>query len=344
MAFSINNSGQTFLHQLAENITSTLGGSPSLEGSLRHCKTKESRNLSLLSPEELGHYDYYALYGFGPHSEDISKEDQDLMRSSLPELGNDKCLIIHDTVLDNTASNAHIRSFYQSYSKRPTDRAYVSVVTVRSGVNNQLLHRPAYHKLYHEKHTNWTEAFSEALKRMRTSMFQISLDDYDLPEPPSAKKNLVCPNGSIIRELRKNKTVLEGPNFILKIKTSDNPYDYSLSKTTQLKAEKGEPVSLSTISRIARVLKSSQKDMVFEYVAPNRKKLRILREAAFGGKEKQLGQLGSIPPAFFDLLEESGVVKADTMRTVHHLYGRVCGPLTGKFSDIINLSKTESLM
>lgn len=298
--------------------------------------------LALLAPENLGGYHYFALYGFGRHAKSIPKHEMDLMRARLSNMMKDKCLMVADTELDGTPEYAPIRSFYTNFSNRPPKEAFVAVATVHSGINDKLLKHPAYHTLKRKDHSSWEEALDRALEELQASMRTNTLADFPLLNLPSASQNLVCPDGKYIRQLREKignmEAIREKGATIL-----SRPERETLSKTTLIRAENGEPVRPSTIADIAKVLKVNPKRLIFENVVPSAEKLRDLRKAVVCPEKKLLEQFGVVTMDFFNLLEEAAVVPADTMRYVHHHYKKLLGARTGEFQELINLPGTRAL-
>ncbi|MEI7850286.1 MAG: hypothetical protein WCH86_00470 [Kiritimatiellales bacterium] len=299
-------------------------------------------DLASLAPEDLGGYRYFALYGFGRHAQSIPKHEMDLMRARLSNMMTDSCLVVFDIELDNTPEDAPIRSFYLNFNNRPKKEAFVAVATVRSGINDKILKRPAYHELKRKDHSSWEEALDQALEKLQASMVTNTLAEISLPGLPSAKKTLVCPNWEYIRQLRENVGPMESVCRV-KIITASCPASHTLSKTTLIKLERGDPVRPSTIEDIAKVLKVAPKRLIFENIAPSVEKLRELREAVVCTEEELLRQFGCVTMDFFNLLEETAVVPAETMRYVYHHYKELLGSQAGTFSELINLPRTEAL-
>lgn len=308
---------------------------------LNHSRNKP-KGIAGLAPEDLGGYRYFALYGFGRHAQSVPKHDLDLMRAKLSNFMKGSCLMVSDTELDGTPKDAPVRSFYLSFNDRPENETFVAVATVYSGINDKILKHPTYHKLKREDHTNWDEALNNALGKLRSSMLVRTLAEISLPGLPSAKKNLICPNWKLITQLRKKAGPMESV-CELEISASSPRGKHSLSKTTLIKVEKGEPVRPSTIKDVAKLLKTAPKHLVFENIAPNVKKLRELRNAVFCTEEELLMQFGISTLEFFSLLEEATVVPADTMRYVHHHYEKLLGPQAGAFTEMIDLTGTKAL-
>lgn len=292
------------------------------------------KGIADLAPEDLGCYRYFALYGFGRHTQSASIHELNLMRAKLSNIMKDRCLMVSDIELDDTPADAPIRSFYLSFNDRPDNEAFVAVATVYSGINDKILNRPVYHNLKREDHSSWDEALSQALEKLQASMLVNTLANISLPGLPAAKQNLVCPDWKYINKLRENVGSMES---ICSLRTN------TLSKTTLIKTEKGEPVRPSTIEDIAKVLKVAPKRLIFENIAPNEEKLRELREAVVCTEEELLGQFGVFTMDFFSLLEETAVVPADTMRYVHHHYEKLLGPQAGAFTELIDLPRTKAL-
>lgn len=335
--------GSKALERIAEQNIATLIGELIRDGGLvLNLSGNKPGGIADLVHKDLGAYRYFALYGFGRHVQDVPKHELDLMLSRLSNFMKGSCLMVSDTELDGTPEDAPVRSFYLSFADRPENEAFVAIATVYPGINDKIFKRPAYHGLRREDHAGWDEALDHALEKLRASLLVGTLANIPLPGLPSAKKNLVCPNWEYIRQRRKKAGPMESL-CALDIATPSRPGKHKVSKTTLIKAEKGEPVRPSTIEDIAKVLKAAPGRLIFKNIVPNVERLRELRKAVVCTEEELLGQFGLSSMALFHLLEEAAVVPADTMRYVHHHYGKLLGPQAGAFTELVYLPGTKAL-
>lgn len=305
---------------------------------------KGKKGVALLESKDLSNYRYVAFWGLNRHTNAIPKKESDLIRTLLDNFMKEKCLFVSDLELQELPEDAYLRSAYQCFDNPPTKEAFVGIATIHPGINERLFHSPVYHEVMwmkgKESRTPCYDAFCKALEKVRLSAFTKTLKDISLADLPSAKVNLVCPNGNLIRKRRKKAGPMDELCKI-KITTSSRPQKHSLSKTTLIKAGKGEPITMAKLEDIAKVLKIAPSRLLFEDIVPNHERLKELRE--FCTEEELLEQFATSLD-FFNLLEETKVVLADTMRSVHHHYKRLLGSRVGSFAELIDMQGTEALI
>jgi len=88
----------------AEQLLCEMADLANGEAFSNNAELKTSQWLVDLTPEDLGHYHYFALYGFGRYAQSVAKHELDLIRSMLSNQIEDKCLKVADTELDATPS------------------------------------------------------------------------------------------------------------------------------------------------------------------------------------------------------------------------------------------------
>lgn len=313
------------------------------DGLIARHVSRKLRNIADFKADDLAQYRYVALFGPGKYADAIPKHDLDLMHACLSNFMKGDCLFVTESELMNTPENSYIRSVYRCFGDHPENEAYVAVATIFRGINDKILKQPVYCELNRKQHGSWDEALNHALERLRTALFMKSLEDFQLKPLPSAKKSLVCPNGSRIRELRNQKVGPMGRACKIKI-FREGRVPHVLSKTTLIKAEKGEPITKARLRDVAKVLKVAASRLIFENIVPNRERLKELRAAVFCTEEELLEQFGVSTPIFFSMLEEAKVVPADTLRYVHHHYKQLIGSMADPFSELIDHSATEALV
>jgi uncharacterized protein YjbI with pentapeptide repeats len=313
------------------------------DGLIARHVSRKSRNIANFKADDLAQYRYVALFGPGKYADAIPKHDLDLMHACLSNFMKGDCLFVTESELMNTPENSYIRSVYRCFGDHTENEAYVAVATIFRGINDKILKQPVYCELNRKQHGSWDEALNHALERLRTALFMKSLEDFQLKPLPSAKKSLVCPNGSRIRELRNQKVGPMGRACKIKI-FREGRVPHVLSKTTLIKAEKGEPITKARLRDVAKVLKVVASRLIFENTVPNRERLKELRAAVFCTEEELLEQFGVSTPIFFSMLEEAKVVPADTLRCVHHHYKQLIGSMADPFSELIDHSATEALV
>lgn len=334
--------------QFAEQLFTPLMKELFKDGGLisQYAKGKH-KALSDLNHDDLVRYNFIILLGIGQHGNDIPEKELRMMRTGLASFMKDKCLMVFEPELEDTPEDSYIRSTYSVFDNAPKDKPFVAAATTSPGINDRILYTSVYYELRPEEdgdaRHSWNKALNRALKKLRGSMLAKSLTDFYLPVLPTKKQSLVCPNGNRIRKLREKIGPMDQVCAV-KIQTKSNPENHKLSKTTLIKAGKGEPISLSKLEDIAKLLKVAPKRLIFERIAPNTERLRALREEVICTEEELLEQFGVSTPVFFDLLEEARVVPSYIMRYVHHHYEKLLGLSAGSFADLIDLSKTETLV